>query len=630
MSVRPNIRVVLATALAASLYGGGLAAVWASDSSTTCGFSDPSGDAAVGDGSSNGDLDLTHVSFSTADDGSVLLTAKVKQLGGSGPTGYPGDEFEFDFTMNDKSIVLGAVRTAGSDPTAYALVDGDDATSSAASLTPTFDADASTASLSISMDDLSTLADTDASAATASDLGAMSYARDKTGSSLSADDASGGAAVWTVGGSCNGSTGDSGSGGANPSSDPSADPSSNPAPGLLDQPDPACSLFTDVADDADPKPFGQSSGTGKDADLDLRAVTIKSMPDSIVGFVKINDLADKPASGLWAAHRFILGFTFNSLPITYRADAAGPGLGSLSGTVNPDLTATVAFDTTRNQVVFTISRAGLLKATRSEPADGKKLSAVTAASQVLYVGHNSYPTAAPVAQPAPLPVDPPVDVDSAAGATIATQSYTVGDNTCFYPPDAPKSSKSAKPVSKAAKITVTAPTKVQYGDPISVALTLKTSAGKTLPDTDLTVQFGKGEAVTATTDEAGKAALKVPTVDAAGKRKLLVSFAGDEDGNEAAKVTKTITVSAEVTKLTGKASGTGKTHTYTATLTDDDKPAAGVAGQTLTFAYSGKKVNVKTNAKGQAAIKVPAGTSVAVSYAGKTGYYVASKTSGKA
>lgn len=657
MSVPQKARLVVAVAVTASLFAGGMAAVWAADASAGCSWTDATGDASAGGGASDPDLDLTRLSFASGEDGSVLMTAKVKTLADTGPKGYPGDEFEFDFTLNDKSFVVGAVRTTASDggdpeTSAYVLVDGDDATADAPSLAPTFDPDSSTVQASISQDDLSTLAGDSADGAVLSGLGAVSYARTGDGSSQQADDASADEATWTVGSdSCDGQTASkpqpssSEDPTADPTEDPNADPSEDPTaeptpkrPTLEDQPTPGCTLFTDVSGDANPVPVAGASGTGNDPDVDLRAVTVKSLPESLVAFVKVETLADKPTSAAYKGHRFQVSFSFNGLTVSYRADAAGAAVGLLGGSVNPDLSATAAFDKSRNQVVFTISRAGLLKATRSAPADGKKLTAVTAKTQVLLQGQGAMSSAPPqAAPPTPMPMDQPVDADSATGTTSTQQAYTIGDNTCFYAEGAaPKATTSSRPrttstAPKPASLTVTAPGQVQYSDLAAVSVVLKSSGGKALSGKTVTATLGAGNPVAGRTDSSGKANLKVPATDAAGSRSLVVSFAGDTSGNAAKEVRKTVTVVVEGVRLSGTSSGTGSVRTYTATLTDDDSPTATPqTGQVLTFQYSGKTVTVKTDSSGRASVRVATGANIAVSYAGRTGYVAPAKIQSRA
>jgi hypothetical protein len=225
-------RAVLASVLSVSLIGGGLAVAYAADATAGCSFTDPAGDSTLGAPmSGDDDLDITAVGLSS--DSSALTAAiKVVALTAFGPANYPGDAFEYAFTLNKKAFLLGAKRDLNPDPTSsdavtvtpYVKVDGTAGT--AASLKPVFDVKASTFSISISTADLAKLAGAPVDGAVLSALGATSYAN-FTATERSADTAAPKAATTTyVAGSsaCSAAAAPAPSGSATPA--PSGSPSS--------------------------------------------------------------------------------------------------------------------------------------------------------------------------------------------------------------------------------------------------------------------------------------------------------------------------------------------------------------------------------------------------------------------
>jgi hypothetical protein len=223
-------RAVLGAVLSASLIGGGLAVAFAADPTLGCSFKDPAGDSSLPgqDGSGDKDLDLVTVGYTT-NATSLLVSAKVAALTESGPDLFPGDDFEFDFTVNKKVFQVGTTRVgdptglAGSQISPYVMVDGTDVTP--ASAKSTYDTKTSVVEVSVATADLDKLAGAPMSGATLSALGAISYAY-TGGPERQADAAKPtGTVTWTYGASsCSGAApAPSGSASPAPSGSPSSD-----------------------------------------------------------------------------------------------------------------------------------------------------------------------------------------------------------------------------------------------------------------------------------------------------------------------------------------------------------------------------------------------------------------------
>jgi hypothetical protein len=202
--------------------------------------------------------------------------------------------------------------------------------------------------------------------------------------------------------------------------------------------------------------------------------------------------------------------------------------------------------------------------------------------------------------------------DTAQGTTPEQQSYTVGDNHCFAAASSPTSDSST------ATIAISAPSRVRTSDLEVVNATLTDSEGKPLAGKRVTAVVGAGTAVAGTTNSAGQVRLSPRVVDRAGTRVLSVRYAGDASSKTETR--KPLTLLAEVSKISTGSSGTGPTHTFTMTLTDDDAPRHPYAGAKLTVGYSGKTVTVTTDRSGRATLKLKPGTHIDVRYGGKSGF----------
>lgn len=644
-------RAVLGAVLSVSLVGAGLAA-FAADPTAGCSFTDPAGDSSIpnGNGASDDDLDLLTLGYST-NSTSLLLSAKLKKLTGSGPDLFAGDDYEFDFTVNKKVFEVGATRIGDPrggpplDVTAYVYVDGTE--KAATSLKAVYDVKASVVEVSISSTDLSKLAGVPIDGAPLTALSVFSFAY-TGGPERQADVAKPAAPVtWTYGAAaCDGGTAaPAPSTGASPSASASAAPSSSaspaasssaspaasgsaspagsgaPAAPVADGPTPGCADITDPKGDASPNATNPGAPTPNDPDLDILAVNFQTEPETLKAYLKIDKLGTKPASG--NGHRFNAKFTagtktvevYGGQPDAVASGANGvlvPATGSIpsglpvgpsapaaggvriGGTYNATIKTSAVFDVKNSRVVLAIDRATLDKALGTPLADGTVVKATSAGSAVYS------------------PTGGNIPADTAQAAKPEEQVYAIGDNKCF----AAVAASGGTPT-----VTVSAPARVQTSDRAPVALTFTDSSGKPVAGAAVTARIGAGPISRATTDSGGRASFAVAVVDAAGRRNVLVSYAGDASGAGAFQVRRDIAVLAEVSKIAYRSSGTGSVHTFTITLTDDDSPSRHpYAGAVVTFAYSGKRVSVRTNSLGRASVQAKPGARVDVSYGGRSGF----------
>lgn len=623
-------RALVGVWLAAGLVAAGVAA-FAADATVGCSFTDPAGDSAVDGvpGTGDDDLDITTVGVSGVD-GVLTAAVKVVALTSFGPANYPGDDFEFAFTLNKKAFQIGAYRDLSptGDPivTPYVYVDGSAA--SAASLKPVYHLPDNTFSISISYADLGKLAGVPVPGATLSALGQTSYAN-FNGPERAADKAAPNATTtYTVGtdgcggaaaapssapsaagspsatasppGSASPSASPSGSASATPSSAPSASTSgsatasASPNPGGVDAPAAGCSTFTD--------PKGDSSaaigplGFGNDPDLDILSVTFKTTPEALSAYIKVDKLASKPSGQQFSGHKFDVGFTHNGKALVLAATATGTGTGTVDGTANADLKPKAVFDLPSSQVIISIDRPGVEKAAGAPLPNGAVITKTSARSTALIATGGQ------------------TVADTATGTTPDKQAYMIGDNSCF------PAASGGSATGGAPRLRFSAPSRVQSSDVESVTATLTSSSGEPLAGKRVTAQVGSGPVVAGTTSSSGQVRLPVRVTDRAGSRVLSVRYAGEPGGEGGAQVRATITVVPEVSKIASSSSGTGATRTFSITLTDDDATRHPYVGATVTFGYSGQTVKVSTNRYGKASVQAKPGARIDVRYAGRAGY----------
>ena len=378
------------------------------------------------------------------------------------------------------------------------------------------------------------------------------------------------------------------SGSPEPSESASASPS--PSPEAAPPPEPTvpvpaegCVGFADAAGDARPSlgpvPFGN------DPDLDLLSVTGRTTEDTVSGHLGIDELG-RPRSP-FSGHRFEYAFEVGGKKVVLRASGPGVATGLVDGTATADLSVSAVFDEVSSQVVLTVDRASLAKATGAELPDGAVLDDVSARSFAQTAATTSL---ADTARP-----EPP-----------ATATYVLGDDECFRP-----------------KMSIAAPAQVQTSDIALVNVSLVTSDGRVAREQTVIGRVGAGRAATAVTDARGTATLRVPVSDAAGVAGLVVRSTGEAGQGE---LRTTVRVLVERTLLSVKRSGSGSTRTLTATLTDDDAPRRRLAGQRVVFSFDGRTVGATTDRNGRAVATVPAGSVVDVAFAGRGGFLSAART----
>lgn len=625
-------RVILGAVLAASLIGVGVVAAVA-EGAPTCPptYTDPAGDSGVGDPATNpvtgdDDLDIVAVTHSV-DGGSFTTSVKVAELYPEGPLFAMGDRFITAFTVAKKAVEITAERD-------FSGVGSSRASAKVGGTAVTFpvklveDLKASTISAVMSAADLekaigAPLAGQEFSAMTSA-ARAVYPTNASPGTAQPAWDTATAAATakYAFGTGCGGETsaGPAPASAApapapSPSSPPTAAPPAGGAPATAGLPAADCVLTKDPKGDAALSPLVGGPGLPNDPDLDLTSLTLGTDSKNLVGYFKVDKLANGPA--VTEGHRFYLSFTFNKHSFTMAGSAykngEAPIRDGLSQTGQVAATTQLAvdgvssatdparftgagtgfvpsglkftFDLKNSYVIAALPLADLEKYGKA-PAAGATLTGIYASANAdnfaVATGVDSAP-------------------DGASASAPGKLTYAVGDNRCFAPPAPPLTSLGA--------------VKAQYGDVAPVAAKLVDAAGTPVAGKTVTFTLGSSQATGTTgADGVAKAALLVK--ETAGKRSMVIT-SGD------AKVVVDFTVTVEKTALRA----VGGKSVVTATLTDDD--TSPVPGQVITFASGSKKISVKTDAKGVAkATGLPPGN-VKVSYPGAAGMYAGSSTTTK-
>ena len=645
----------IATAVAAAVVGAGLVPLGLSLANAApagCGsWTDLAGDATKGDpeGLTNeDDLDLVKVAV-TSDATAMTVAAQVKALSDLGPDNSWGDKFITAFTAGGKSLTVTAARdelldgapAGGGAVHTYYISDG----TTKSTATGAYDVSKNTVSVTFKKADLAKLVGKSvdglaltAWSTTASEFYSTAFVQGSgdSGSSSTWDTATA-PATFTVtdpGSGCGGAapgpvpTSATPSASATPTATPSATASATPTatttasptpsptttgtPGAFEEPAysfprAGCQLFTDAPGDGTPTVQGPAAFQN-DGDIDVTSVSASTTGTAIKVLTTVAALGDHPAEPV-DGDRFEVTFKANGKTFVFGAGRAGQVSGGASaatgatattnGTADSKLKFTQTYDKTKNTVVFTIDRAGL------EAAAGAPVPVGTALTGFLvktygYLGNQK------------------LAADTAQAAAAADQQYVVGDNACFFPP--------AAQMEWLGDDTVTS----EYGDLVEGAVALTSDAGDALEGRTVTFTLGTAT-VSGVTDSDGVADVFIPALVAAPGAKLVAAFAGDAE-NYRTSLPYDVTVSPEGTKLTLAIAKSGTKRTVTATLVDNDKPAANpVAGQKLDVLVNGKKVGtVTTDAKGKAAwAKAVAGQTVKFSLAAVTGKYAAAAAQAK-
>lgn len=597
-------------ALAAGLLAAGLVPLAASAAGSPCPtYEDAADDAApvdpalaplLGDAS----LDILSITHSTGK-GVLSSAVQLAALHDYGSEYSIGDWFEMNFTVVEKAVSMRVIRDANVEDTTTTRVTIDGEVQEFAP-EATYDFDNARVTLTLKQADLekalgTSLKGQQFTAMTARALG--NYVRvgatwdlaaaedgvtytfgDACAAPAGAKPAPSGAASPAATPGASASPTPSGSpepsATAEPSTEPSAEPSPEPAPEPA-VPVPAAGCFGFLDEEGDSDAAVGPAGSGDDPDLDLRSVTGRTTASTISGHLGVTELSSSPSLPMFTGHRFEFEFVAADKTVVLQATGTGDGTGLIDGTADETLGVTAVFDEPSSQVVLSADRAALAKALGVELPDGTVLAELAARS------YARTPATATVA-------------DTASSEDPARGRYTVGDNLCFDP-----------------RLTVTAPAQVQTSDLAVVSVTLSTSDGRPAAEQQLTARVGSGRAVSATTDKTGAATLSVPVSAAAGTHELLVRSTGTAGDGE---LRSPMRVLVERSLLVVRSSGSGASRTLTATLTDDDSPRRALARQRVVFTFGGRSVAATTDGAGRAVAQVPAGSTVDVSFAGRSGF----------
>jgi hypothetical protein len=596
-------------ALSAGLLAAGLIPLAASAAGSPCPtYADDAGDAApldpalaplLGDDS----LDILSITHSSGK-GLLASTVQLAALHDYGSEYSVGDWFEMNFTVLEKAVSMRVIRDENVDGTTTTRVTiGGEVQEFAPEAV--YDFDNALVTLTLKQADLEKalgkpLKGEQFTAMTARALG--NYVRVGLTWDLAAAEEG---VTYTFGDACAAPAAKpAASGAASPQASPAASPAASASPQPSGSPEPSATAEPSAEPSPEPEPepavpvpaadcFGfldeegdsnaavGPAGSGDDPDLDLRSVTGRTTDTTIAGHLAVTELSDGPSLPMFTGHRFEFEFVAADKTVVLRATGTGDGTGLIDGTADDSLGVTAVFDEPSSQVVLSVDRAALAKALGVELPDGTVLGDLAARS------YARTPATATVA-------------DTATSEDPARGRYTIGDNLCFDP-----------------RLAVAAPAQVQTSDLAVVSVTLSTSDGRPAPEQQLTARVGNGRAVSATTDKTGAATLSIPVTVAAGTHELVVRSAGSAGDGE---LRSPLRVLVERTLLVASSSGSGANRTLTATLTDDDVPRRPLAGQRVVFTFGGRSIAATTDGAGRARAQVPAGSTVDVSFAGRSGF----------
>jgi hypothetical protein len=356
-----------------------------------------------------------------------------------------------------------------------------------------------------------------------------------------------------------------------------------------------CATYTDAAGDAD-------YGTGNDADLDILRVVLASPPGALRAYITVEKL---DAAEYAPGHQFMASFTLDSKPIEFYAGesdvpearaAAETFVQPLNGVRYngvpvPDAKLEAVFDTKTNTVILTVDRASIEAAGKISLADGVVLAGATAKSLADFVYA-------------------PLTADTVTGKDADSSTYTIGDNTCFAPPE--------------GRLALTVPTSVVAGHTAIVSGVLTNAAGAPVPAKPVNVTL-PGKVAIVTSDVDGKFSASFAMNNTAGSYPVTASWAGDETLT-AATATAPLLVKIQPTSTALTAAVSGTSVVVKATLLDDlRKP---LAGQTVTWLVDGKAAgSSKTDSAGRATLKTAKGKTVKATFAGVRNRYAASTAS---
>lgn len=369
------------------------------------------------------------------------------------------------------------------------------------------------------------------------------------------------------------------------------------APAAPPAPREGCVTYTDAKGDAG------YVGTPNDPDLDITGVVLASPPGQLRAYVSVAKL---DATQFAAGHQFLVSFTLDSKPIEfYAGESDAPEVRSAAETARvAPLTGVryngvavagakvdVVYDAKTSTVVMTTDRAAIETAGKISLADGVVLSAATARTLADYV----YTT---------------IGADTATGKDAESSKYTIGDNTCFAPPE--------------GRLALTLPAAVVTGHSAVVSGTLTNAAGAAVGGKNVTLSLaGKTARVTSGADGTFSATFAVTSN--AGSYPVTATWAGD-DTLQAATATAPLTVKIQPTSTTLTSAVSGTAVVVKATLLNDlRKP---VAGQTVTWLVDGRAAgSSRTDAAGRATLRTAKGKTVKATFAGVSGRYAGSTAS---
>jgi hypothetical protein len=346
--------------------------------------------------------------------------------------------------------------------------------------------------------------------------------------------------------------------------------------------------------------------------LDITSITLRVTGTRVYAFMALADIPDtlrQTDSAYGYTVTFKRGAKYGRFENVYtNPDLAAQGLAPTTGLQAASVgTAVTAGDTltgvgggidkAKNVAYVYADRASFEAKTGGALADGEEISAITGRTELW---ESDGKTAPGVARRR-------ADTTDAAPAAA---TWHVGDDGCFAP----------------STVTVPAVT-AQYGDPVTVPVTVKDAAGAPLADRTVTVTVpGESEPRTMTTNADGAVPVALAAAPVAGTYDIKAVYAGD-DASGRGEGTGVLTVKAETVRVALAVAKAGTARTVTATLTEDDPKA--FAKQPVVWYVNGKKVATgTTDAAGRAVYKgAKAGQSVQAKYAGLAGRYAAAASS---
>ena len=430
-----------------------------------------------------------------------------------------------------------------------------------------------------------------------------------------------------------------------------------------------CPSWTDPAGDSGP---GAGAVPVGDKDLDLVAAQLRSTPEAFtaaVSVVRLGAAGPNPQSG--SSDQFTVRMTVDGVEgeVTAKRDSV-TGLRSaylsVGGTA---VAATAVYDLDKSTVVITTSAAEAARAagkaidtttvvpTKALSASGTQdvglvpYDEAAAPSGVQLKGFcgttpsaaETVPTAtatatATTADPTPSPTpdapfssatpsSPPSETAAASPSPGAASPSPDGTAATADPSAEPTAAVTTAPSRDEARLALSAATRVAYGDPLRILVSLRTSDGMPLGARQVTADFASSRTAGRTAAD-GYAALALPALRAAGRHTVTARWAGDALAGPAAR-SLPVEIVRERVAVRVTARNVDGQRLAVLTVRDDDGALVRGGGVLTVYVDGTRRGTARLDSTGRATWPVAPGSAVTATYPGAAGTYLPARGSGR-